>query len=264
MAPKAKVCKKPAAASNGDVEHFIESYLGCCSTPLSLPYPDKGGRRADLIPNCGEWVRASRDDEGWIHFAKGTMNAGFRAIHEANRQDSPNTWDLTNEKAASWSKQMTSRLQHLLRHCKQAEGAMPKWLQHALDGTSPAAKIEAAPEIEADEAAAVASLADVTDADFTAALQEDVDDAEGGEEEEPVHDPLVSSEVGQIAFEGWLCEYSWEAENAVRRKEFELNPTAEYAKELVPRPHLGGDAPVLALWPDGYRRELENIVQSEE
>ena len=42
-----------------------------------------------------------------------------------------------------------------------------------------------------------------------------------------------------------------------------MNPTAEYAKECVQRPHLGGDAPVLAVWPDGFRCELDNIVQSE-
>ena len=174
MAPKGKVSKKPAAA-NGGVEFFIESYLACCSTPLSLPYPDKGGRRADLVGACGSWVRASRHDEEWIHFAPGESRAGFLAIHEANRQDRPDVWDLPNEKAASWAKQMTARLQHLLRHCKQAEGAMPKWLQHALDGTSITAKIE--------PAQAVASEADITEADVAAALQEDEDaatDPEGG------------------------------------------------------------------------------------
>ena len=137
---------------------------------------------------------------------------------------------------------------------------MPRWLQHAFDGTSCAAKAEQVEEAEAFLAGKI------TAADVEAALQEDADsaaDAEGGEEEEPVHDPVVDGDGAAIAFEGWLCEYSWEAENGVRRREYELNPTAEYAKECVPRPHLGGDAPVLALWPDGYRCELENIVQSE-
>ena len=187
MAPKGKVCKKPAAATT-EAENFVESYVGVCTTPLSLPYPDKGGRRADLIPQCGAWVRASRFDEEWTHYAKATSRAGFLAIHECNRQEKPDTWDLTNEKAQSWAKQMTARLQHLLRHCKQAEGAMPKWLKDALDGTSSTAKAEKVEEADAFLAG------EITMADVEAALQEGADsaaDAEGGEEEEVVRDPLA-------------------------------------------------------------------------
>ena len=268
MPVRTKLAKKPAAADDScSVEKFKLQYLLCCPTAVSLPYPEKGGRRSDLILTCSAWVRASREDNNWLRFSPATVKAGFLSIHETNRQEAPGVWDIKNEQALSWAGQMQKRLQLLIRHCKQAESVMPKWLRDSLDGTGKAIK----PKTEPAEAAAAVPLPSSTRQDDEAEQSEksseegETKETEGGEEEQAATDSDmdVGTRSNQIAFDGWVAEYSWEAETGVRRRAEIGEASVDYAKELVKRPHLGGDAPVLAKFADGYVAELKNIVQSE-
>ena len=68
-----------------------------------------------------------------VTFPKPTMHLGFLAIHATKIAEMGTDWKLTNDAARSWSKQMTERLQNLLRHCSQAWKDMPDWLQQCLN-----------------------------------------------------------------------------------------------------------------------------------
>ena len=137
--------KKPAAKKRTsgmrqqlDSGGFRNKYLGLVKQPTSLPYPQAGGRRADLALECGEWIRTSLVDGEPVAFATNVMKAGFLAIHATKKQElGEKAWGLLDSQASSWADQMANRLRNLLRHVSQAlisKDGPPQWLQIIMAG----------------------------------------------------------------------------------------------------------------------------------
>ena len=240
--------KKPAAKKKTsrmrqqlDSGGFRNKYLGLVKQPTSLPYPQAGGRRADLALECGEWVRTSIVDGEPVAFTTNVMKAGVLAIHATKKQElGEKAWGLPDSQASSWADQMANRLRNLLRHVSQAliskDGA-PQWLKIIIAGPVKA-------ELKAEPTELVTSVTQETQLDS----EEEEEKEEGGEEEEAA----AASEDEQVAVDGWFLDYSYESSKAYRIKHGDVLRKKQYTADFVWEEGSEALDVVTARWPDGW------------